>query len=238
MTTTNRAIVYVDGLNLYGSALKGTDFKWLDLMSLSKTLTPAGYTLEHVKYFSAELSLVAAEDPAAPHRQRNYMKALAATGVDVRRGMFIVQTAWRSLDMATPWDNRTRPPIDPVIASQLDAKEATASRPWKVRVRLPEEKFTDVALGVEIVDDFHNSHCEMAIVITNDADIAPAITKVVAQGHQVLLFTPGDTNRHLRNAVTQHRPLRRGIFQSHQLPNIVLGPNGKSQFECPKVWKP
>lgn len=238
MTTINRAVVYVDGLNLYGSALKGTDYKWLDLMSMSKTLTPAGYTLEDVKYFSAELSPVATEDPAALQRQRNYMKALAATGVDVRRGTFIVQTAWRALDMATPWEDRTRPKLDPALAAQLDAEETAASRPWKARVKLPEEKFTDVALGVEIVDDFHNSRCELAIVITNDSDMAPAITKVVEQGHQVLLFTPGATNKHLRKAVTSHRPLRSGIFQSHQLPNIVLAPNGTSQFECPNVWKP
>lgn len=85
MSNPKRAIVYVDGLNLYGSALKGTRYKWLDVWAMSQTLTPSGCSLEAVKYFSAELSPIASDDPDAPKRQRNYMRALAETGVDVRR---------------------------------------------------------------------------------------------------------------------------------------------------------
>ena len=32
--------VYVDGFNLYYGALKGTSFKWLDLVRLSRLLLP------------------------------------------------------------------------------------------------------------------------------------------------------------------------------------------------------
>lgn len=62
---------------------------------------------------------------------------------------------------------------------------AAADRPMKVLVQLPEEKLTDVAIGVEIVDDFHQGSCAMAVLITNDADLRPAIDKVVQQGHEV-----------------------------------------------------
>lgn len=151
--------------------------------------------------------------------------------------MFVVPTDWRSLDMKTPWDDRTRPPLPHSTAAVLDGLEAGATRAWKARVQLPEEKFTDVALGVEIVDDFHRSLCDVAIVITNDADFKPAIEKVVAQGHQVDVFSPsrGGVNKHLRVA-SSHQPLRENIYRTHQLPLIVRSSSG-SQFECPNVWK-
>lgn len=237
MTNLKRTIVYVDGLNLYGSALKSTKLKWLDIQSMSQTITPAGHSLEAVKYFSAELSPVASDDPEAPKRQRNYMRALEATGVDVRRGVFIVGTDWRSLDMKTSWNDRTRPPLPQNTATVLDQLEGGATRAWKVRVQLPKEKFTDVALGVEIVDDFHNEACELAIVITNDSDFRPAIEKVVNQGHEVAVMSPGDTNKKLKAAASWSRPLRENIYRTHQLDPIVKTTSG-SQFECPKAWKP
>lgn len=236
MTSFKRAIVYVDGLNLYGSALRSTKFKWLDIWSMSQTLTPAGYSLEAAKYFSAELSSVAADDPDAPKRQRNYMKALAATRVDVRRGVFIVPTGWRALDMQTPWEDRTRPQLPQQTAAVLDGLEAGSARAWKARVQLPEEKFTDVALAVEVVDDFHNKCCELALIITNDSDFKPAIEKVVNQGHEVGVLSPADTNKKLKEAASWYRPLRENLFRSHQLPPIVKATDG-SQFECPNVWK-
>lgn len=237
MTNLKRVVVYVDGLNLYGSALKSTKLKWLDIWSMSETLTPSGYSLEAVKYFSAELSPIASDDPKAPERQRNYMKALAATGVDVRRGVFIAPTDWRTLDMKTPWGDRTRPVLPDHVAGMLDDLEADFDRAWKVRVQLPEEKFTDVALGVELVDDFHNELCELALVITNDSDFKPAIEKVVRQGHEVAVLSPGATNKKLKNVASWYRQLRENIYRTHQLPLIFKTASG-SQFECPNVWKP
>ena len=47
-----RTRVYVDGFNLYYGALKGTPFKWLDLVRLAYQLLPAGYSVTKLKYFT------------------------------------------------------------------------------------------------------------------------------------------------------------------------------------------
>ena len=37
--------VYVDGFNLYYGALKGTKFKWLNLVELARHVLPADHTI-------------------------------------------------------------------------------------------------------------------------------------------------------------------------------------------------
>lgn len=54
--TTQRAIAYVDGYNLYYSRLRGTSHKWLDLVTLFRDILKPQMpeiSLEVVKYFTA-----------------------------------------------------------------------------------------------------------------------------------------------------------------------------------------
>ena len=62
-TCTRRAIVYVDGLNLYHSAYRGTTHKWADIRSPAEDLVPAGVECKSVKYFTADLAPQASDDP-------------------------------------------------------------------------------------------------------------------------------------------------------------------------------
>ena len=48
-----RTRVYVDGFNLYHGALKGTPFKWLNLVELSHRQHPAGHAIERLDFFTA-----------------------------------------------------------------------------------------------------------------------------------------------------------------------------------------
>ena len=236
VNSAGTAIVYVDGLNLYGSALKKSAHKWVDLMAASTSLVPAGYALAAVKYFSAELHPSFAEDPASITRQRNYMKALKATGVDVRRGTFMVPSRWRTIVPDQPWSERMRPAPSPQIEASLVALEASSARPMKVMVQLPEEKFTDVAIGVELVDDFHRRSCDMAVLITNDADLQPAIAKVVEQGHHVHVVSPAPTvGRHLRRVASTSTAMPPTCLRDHQFPDefTVAG----ERFSRPNAWK-
>ena len=54
-----RTRVYVDGLNLYYGALKGTSFRWLDLVKLAKLLVPDEYQVDQLRYFTARVSGIA-----------------------------------------------------------------------------------------------------------------------------------------------------------------------------------
>jgi 6-hydroxy-3-succinoylpyridine 3-monooxygenase len=66
----NKAIIYIDGFNLYYGALKGTAFKWLDLDRFFRLLRPAD-DIQVIKYFSALVT--------GPKRldQETYLRALA-----------------------------------------------------------------------------------------------------------------------------------------------------------------
>ncbi len=70
-----RTIVYVDGFNLYYGALKGTSWKWLDLVALFEKVLQSHHQILAVKYFTARVSGTA-RDPSKPQRQDVYLRAL------------------------------------------------------------------------------------------------------------------------------------------------------------------
>ena len=69
-----RIRVYVDGFNLYYGALKGTQFKWLNLVELARHVLPAYHTIDKLIYFTARVSGVS--NRRAPARQQVYLNAL------------------------------------------------------------------------------------------------------------------------------------------------------------------
>lgn len=69
-----RAIVYVDGFNLYFRALRGTPAaKWLDLRKLAAALLPNDEVVK-IRYFTARIA--ARQDPTKALRQQVYLRAL------------------------------------------------------------------------------------------------------------------------------------------------------------------
>ena len=47
-----RTYVYIDGFTLYYGCLKGTPYKWLDLLALCRVMLPND-ALDQIKYFTA-----------------------------------------------------------------------------------------------------------------------------------------------------------------------------------------
>ena len=45
-----KTIVYIDGYNLYYGLLKGTAYKWLDLLAFARQLLPDDHEVIAVKY--------------------------------------------------------------------------------------------------------------------------------------------------------------------------------------------
>ena len=50
-----KAIVYIDGYNLYFGLLKGTSWKWLDLWKFAEALVAGRFELIEVQYFTAPI---------------------------------------------------------------------------------------------------------------------------------------------------------------------------------------
>ena len=88
--------VYVDGMNLYYRAVKGTPFKWLDPVKLSALVLPKACAVDKLLYFTAHVS--GTFDPSAPRRQQMYLNALRTLPeVEIHFGKFLSKTVWRPI---------------------------------------------------------------------------------------------------------------------------------------------
>ncbi|MCB0974864.1 MAG: NYN domain-containing protein [Actinobacteria bacterium] len=111
-------------------------------------------------------------------------------------------------------------------------------RPWKVRVRLPQEKFTDVAIASHLLRDFYKGTCTKAILVSNDSDLSPAVELAVGDGHTVWVFSPAESvSRDLNRVPSLARPLRRDLVRQCQMPDIVRMPDQVQTLERPAAWK-
>ena len=82
------AIVYIDGYNLYYSRLKGTAFKWLDVVALFRDqLLHAqlpDVQVTRIRYFSAPaLAKFASHERDSVTAQNEYLRALKARYPDL-----------------------------------------------------------------------------------------------------------------------------------------------------------
>ena len=68
--------VYIDGLNLYYGALKGSGYKWLDVRRLAEVLLPRD-CIRDVYYFTARV-MVSGGGGGRRQRQDTYIRALSS----------------------------------------------------------------------------------------------------------------------------------------------------------------
>ena len=145
--------VYIDGFNLYHRALRGTEFRWLDLWRLSENLFPKD-SIQSVGYFTARI-IQRPGNPGQPQRQQAYLRALATLpGLRIYYGTFRGRT-------------KVRPLANPV-----------AGLPDYVTILDTEEKGTDVNLAMRLLVDGFTGAYEQAVVVTNDSDLAGPVRYV------------------------------------------------------------
>ncbi len=214
-----KANVYIDGLNLYYSALRWrfADCKWLDLRRLAELLLPHDEIVQ-VKYFTARVSGLP-DDPEQHRRQQAYLRALAAVGVEIVYGNFQSQARWmrREIPCHTPGCPTAGP---------------------KERVIYREEKGSDVNLGAHLLMDAFRGRYELAVVVTNDTDLLEPIRMVRRElGVRVILLAPtAKPAARLIAEVDGVRQLRHGALQTAQLPLTLR--DRKGEIHRPGEWRP
>src|SRR6266849_3746427 len=159
-----RADVYIDGFNLYYGCLKRTPYKWLDLAKLSQALLP-GDTIERIKYFTARVS-ARPYNPSAPIDQQVYLRALRTIpNLEIMFGHFLTHSVPMTLTDVVP-----------------------AKRVW---VDKTEKKGSDVNLAAHLVRDAFQKRFELAVLITNDSDLAEPVRIVTKElGMPVGILNP------------------------------------------------
>ena len=160
---------------------------------------------------------------------------MRATGVDVRLGKFQVRDRHKKLSAKLD-AGLTKPRLELGHLKVLKRWLSKLSGRPLVKVELPKERFTDVAIATELVRDFHTGECDIALVITNDSDISPAIASVVDDGHNVQVISPfKDLSNDLKSVASRARPIRSKVYQECELPKVVTNNVGK-EFHCPNAW--
>ncbi|MDE2851368.1 MAG: NYN domain-containing protein [Acidobacteriota bacterium] len=252
--------VYIDGLNLYYGALKGTPFKWLDPIKLSTAVLPQQCVVDRVLYFTAHVSGVV--DPGAPARQQVYLNALRTLPqVEVHFGSFLTKTLWRPLAnlpvagrrIATP-KSVTLPAGDHAVSGaspqtlrvgRYPTRQSGKNKRPKASAPLPdalvaefhsaEEKGSDVNLASHLLNDAWKGLFDAAAVISNDTDLVTPIRIVTAErGKPVFIVCPGRWHAapKLRQVASRVRHVRKAMLMAAQFPSTLPG----TGITKPSAW--
>lgn len=205
-----RTRLYVDGFNLYYGSLKNSPYKWLDLEKLARQLAPT-LDVVGIRYFTAHVS--GKLDPDAPMRQKAYLLALSALPtVTAHFGQF------RTREVSMPLANPS--PAGPRFASVLKT----------------EEKGSDVNLASYLLLDGVDRLWDVAIVISNDSDLAEPIRLAADRFGEVRVYNPHRSiNAVLQRVASRYRALATPVLASAQFPATVPLPDG-SVVTKPAAW--
>ena len=207
-----KTIVYIDGFNLYYGAVKGTPYKWLDVLALCKFLLPKNEIVQ-IKYFTA-LVTARPTDPDQPNRQQVYLRALRTLpNLEIIYGHFLEHAIMMPLANPAP------------------------GAPKYVRVIKTEEKGSDVNIAAHLINDGHQQRYAAAILISNDSDLVEPV-KIVRYELKfpvgVLNPIPAKPSHELRKYATFVKPIRRGVLAASQFPPTLTDAVGT--FYKPPAW--
>lgn len=224
-----RTRIYIDGYNFYYGCLRGTPYKWLDLLPLFENhILPSALLKDgdghirqsallpspSIKFFTAKIIESVARSTDSVSSQARYHTALRKLHdgrIELIEGYYAVNKMKVKVVDA---DEPNRPP--------RECKEVQA---WKV-----EEKQSDVNLALQVYHDAITGQIDHAVIVTNDTDIAPALAMIRAHT-QVLMGVVVPTIDHTRPPNTDLVKLahwtRRHINSSElaacQLPRVIPG---------------
>lgn len=209
-TSVKDTYVYIDGLNFfYGSIKKrGIGCKWLDLESWCKKELGSSFNIKKIKYFTARVS--GKYSKSKPLKQSIYLRALKTLPLlEIKEGRFAYK--------------RRKIQITPeTFLSGL----------------VPEEKGSDVNLATHLVHDANNKKFDIAIIVSNDADLAEAgriVTKELKL--QLGVINPFDDPfvRELVQYASFKKRARQWQIRSSQFPDAIQDASG-STINKPNDW--
>lgn len=208
-----RAIVYIDGFNLYYGALKpNPNLKWMNPRLLVELVFPE-LNIHSLKYFTAHVT-DRPNDPNQSQRQQTYFRALRTlTNFEIIRGHYL-----------------SHPVKMPLETPMKGERYATVIK--------TEEKGSDVNLATLMLMDCFNDKFDVAILISNDSDLTLPVKMVrEAFGKQVWIINPQIGKKRsiqLGRNCDRHRDIRKGHLIGSQFENPMKDAMG--EFHKPNSW--
>lgn len=169
-----RTAVYVDGYNLYYGRLRGTSYKWLDIVKLFENVLTArdqNETFTQVKVFTAHaLANFATNGEASVIAQSNYHRALQTLYGDRYQPVY----GKHSFDKSGT--------LLPEFVAGHPYDRTRRVRVWKL-----EEKQTDVNLAINMFIDAMKEEYDRVILVSNDSDAEPALRAIKTHFPQIMV---------------------------------------------------
>ncbi len=210
-----RVTFLVDGFNLYHSLerasadLRGAGTKWLDLTALCRTFL---YQIGG----GAELEQVVYFSALADHVEQDKPSAV----------------------------ERHRAYIAALRGSGVQVELGTFKKKWRrcpacgQRILFHEEKETDVAIAVRLLELFREDRCDAAVIVSADSDLAPAV-RAAARGFPAkpvyCCFPYARGTTELRTLARRCFRIRKERYADHQLRDPVVLPDG-TRIAKPASW--
>lgn len=180
-----KTVIYIDGYNLYYSRLRGTQYKWLDVVTLFSrivhSIEPASF-VSSVKYFTAPaLSKFARHGEESMRAQNDYHRALESMYPDrfkIVLGSYVYERGGTAL---------------PVYRDGYPFDKNHTVKVWRLV-----EKRTDVNLAMAMYRDASKNQAEQLVLVSNDSDALPVLEAIhedfnhVKIGLIMPLSLPGD----------------------------------------------
>jgi len=176
-----RTKIYVDEFNLYYGLVKDTPYRWLDIKILCQKVLPKDCNILSINYYTA----IVKRAPDKADRQNAYLKALRLSTPELRIifGRYQIVDTWMPEAIA--------------VGKDRYGKNIYAEGKNKLHVIKREEKKTDVNLAVDIVTDAWKDQYDLAVLISNDNDIASALNEAKKLGKEIGL---ANATRRSRNS--------------------------------------
>lgn len=245
--TIKRAVVYIDGFNLYFRIKNNPSLKWLDVSKLCLYYFPnTKYQIKKIKYFTAFVSNTK-NDPGKSLRQQIYVRALETiNSLKVITGLFKVNYVKRPvLDFL--YDNKSR-----LFTAEMQSVVVLEGKKYKrlpivknkyddyqaLQVKDTKEKGSDVNLASHLLNDGFHKRYDVAIIISNDSDLKTPIKMVAEElGFQIEILNPDNdpkSNQVFKGKNINTRQIENQIIKLSQFPETIQDKYGI--IKRPKEW--
>jgi uncharacterized LabA/DUF88 family protein len=202
-----RTNVYIDGFNLYYGCVRGTAHLWLDISALCSRLLPTN-KINRIRYFTA-LVTPRPSDPQQRVQQEIYLRALRTIpNLTIHTGRFLASKVWMR---------------------RADGR-------GHVEVLKSEEKGSDVNLASYLLIDSYLSDCDVAVIVSNDSDLAFPIEHVKQRlGKIIGIINPHPRpSRELLPLANFYKPIRPKVLALCHFPLKMR--DAEREFHKPPSW--
>jgi uncharacterized LabA/DUF88 family protein len=233
--SSRKTAVYIDGYNLYYGRLRGTPFKWFDIVRFFEALLlqrDQNESLEKIVFFTAPaLATFATNGAASVQAQSAYHRALKAVYGDRVEIVF----GTHSYDKGG-------------VQLPVFVEGQAYDRDKRVRVWKLEEKKTDVNLAMRMYRDAVRGLYDRVILVSNDSDAEPVLAAIREDFDQVMIGVVAPVRPPVSGTETQRRlsgslskfshwsiaHLSDDLLHEAQLPPMV--PTKKKPIRKPLHW--